>query len=149
MVVKSPKFYFTDTGLACHLLGINTSEQASRDPLRGGLYENMVIMEILKARLNLGLRPELYIYRDTHGNEVDLLIREDNRVFPVEIKSAETFTLDFLKGIRNFRKVVGEDRCGPATVLYNGDTSFRVKGTNVFSLLRHGGYADIINPPAT
>jgi predicted AAA+ superfamily ATPase len=93
-VVKSPKIYFTDTGLASFLLGIRTASQAARDPLRGGLYENLIILEILKSRYNRGIRPELYFFRDSHGNEVDLLIREERKLLPVEIKSSATFSPD-------------------------------------------------------
>jgi predicted AAA+ superfamily ATPase len=137
-VVKSPKIYFSDTGLAAHLLGIETPSQLSRDPLRGGLYENLVILEILKSRLNRGRHPELFFYRDTHGNEVDLVIRKGRKLIPVEIKSAATFTPDFLKGIERFRKVVG-DRCAQGFVLYNGPEKFTLKATQIFNPLLHGG----------
>ncbi|HEO70362.1 MAG TPA: ATP-binding protein, partial [Candidatus Hydrogenedentes bacterium] len=70
-VLKSPKVYFTDPGLAAYFLGIHSKEQAARDPLRGGLYENLVIVEIMKGAFNRGIRPELYFYRDSNGNEVD------------------------------------------------------------------------------
>jgi predicted AAA+ superfamily ATPase len=96
-VIKSPKIYFNDVGLAAYLLGIETANQLYRDPLRGGLYENLVVLEILKSRLNRGKRPELFFYRDTHGNEVDLVIRQARTLIPIEIKSAATFTSDFLK----------------------------------------------------
>jgi len=135
-VVKSPKIYFTDTGLVAHLLGIASPEQALRDPLRGGLYENLVILEILKERLNHGLRPDLFFYRDTHGNEVDLVVRTGRRLMPVEIKSAATFTEDYLKGIENFRKTVGS-RAVAGAVIYNGDQRFEVTGTRIFNPLLH------------
>ena len=67
-VIKSPKIFFSDTGLLSFLLGIETAEQASRDPLRGALFENLVLLEILKNQTNAGKRPELYFYRDTNGN---------------------------------------------------------------------------------
>jgi len=98
-VVKSPKIYFCDSGLAAYLLGIRTPNQVYRDPLRGGLYENLLILEILKIHLNAGRRPELFFYRDTHGNEVDIVLKAGRRLIPIEIKSAATFTPDFLKGI--------------------------------------------------
>ncbi|MFQ5605247.1 MAG: ATP-binding protein [bacterium] len=135
-VVKSPKIYFTDTGLVCHLLGINSAEQVLRDPLRGALYENLLILEILKHRLNHGKRAELFFYRDTHGNEVDLIIREGRKLYPIEIKSAATFTPDFLKGIERFRKIVSE-RVASGAVLYNGNETFQVKGSRVLNFFRH------------
>lgn len=91
-VIKSPKIFFPDVGLAAFLLGIHTAEQASRDPLRGSLYENFVIADIVKGAINQGIRPEIYFFRDFHGNEVDLLIREKGSLTPVEIKSAGTFS---------------------------------------------------------
>jgi hypothetical protein len=142
-VVKAPKFFFTDTGLVCHLLGIDTPEQVKRDPLRGHLYENWLILEILKARLNRGLRPDLYFYRDSRGNEVDLIVREAGRLHPVEIKSAQTFTPEFLKGIDSFREAVG-NRAGAGSVLYDGDSALTVKGIRVLNYLRHGRYDQIV-----
>jgi predicted AAA+ superfamily ATPase len=137
-VVKSPKIYFNDVGLAAYLLGIETSDQVSRDPLRGGLYENLLILEILKSCLNYGKRPELYFYRDTNGNEVDLIIKSARNLIPFEIKSAVTFTPDFLKGIEHFRKIA-EDRCSNGYVLYNGHEQFTLKGIRVFNPLIHEG----------
>jgi predicted AAA+ superfamily ATPase len=137
-VIKSPKIYFNDVGLAAFLLGIETADQLYRDPLRGGLYENLVILEILKSRLNRGKRPELFFYRDTHGNEVDLVIRQARTLIPLEIKSAATFTSDFLKNIDHFGSVVG-DRCAQGFVLYNGQEQYTLKGTRVINPILHGG----------
>jgi predicted AAA+ superfamily ATPase len=141
-VVKSPKIYFNDAGLAAYLLGIETAEQLYRDPLRGGLYENLVILEILKSRLNRGKRPELFFYRDTHGNEVDLVIRQARKLTALEIKSAATFTPDFLKSIDHFGSVIG-DRCAQGFVLYNGQEQHTVKGTRVLNPILHGGIDDL------
>jgi predicted AAA+ superfamily ATPase len=134
-VIKSPKILFTDVGLAAFLLGIHTEEQASRDPLRGQLYENLVIAEIAKGALNRGIRPELYFYRDSHGHEVDLLIRESGRLTPVEIKSAGTFSGDFVKGLERFRELAG-DRVTQGSVLYNGEQEFHVHGVRAFNPLQ-------------
>jgi predicted AAA+ superfamily ATPase len=140
-VVKSPKLFFTDTGLAAFLIGIRTAEQAARDPLRGGLYENFIILEILKAHLNKGMIPDLYFFRDTHGNEVDLLIRKGGKLLPVEIKSAATFSADFLKGLEKFCALtVG--RCLPGIVLYNGKQSCTVKSVRIFDLLQNDADRD-------
>lgn len=137
-VVKSPKIYFNDVGLAAYLLGIETSDQVSRDPLRGGLYENLLILEILKSCLNYGKRPELFFYRDTNGNEVDLIIKAARNLIAFEIKSALTFTPDFLKGIERFRKIAG-DRCSKGYVLYNGHEQYALKGIRVFNPFVHEG----------
>ncbi len=136
-VIKSPKIYFTDTGLACHLLGIHTPEQAVRDPLRGGLYENLIIGEIRKAFFNRGRRPELYFYRDTHGNEVDLIIRHQRQLLPIEIKSAATFTQNFLKSLQRFRKL-SPDRIQPGYVLYNGADHYQIQDITIQNILVHG-----------
>lgn len=136
-VVKSPKIYFTDTGLVSHLLGIETSNQAKRDPLRGGLYENFVILEILKSQYNLGIRPQLFFYRDTHGNEVDLLIKKQRQLIPIEIKSGSTFTKDFLKGIGHFRNLT-KDRCRNGYVLYDGEERYQLDDISIQNIMIHG-----------
>jgi len=133
-VIKSPKIYFTDVGLASFLLGIHTAEQASRDPLRGNLYENLVIVDVVKSALNRGIRPEIYFFRDSHGNEVDLLIREKNTLMPVEIKSAATLSTDFVKGIEWFRGL-GIRRVTGGAVLYNGEKPFNVRGSRILNPL--------------
>ena len=141
-VVKSPKIYFSDVGLAAFVLGIETPDQLRRDPLRGGLYENFVILEILKAHLNCGKRPELFFYRDTHGNEVDLLVRQARTFIPIEIKSAATFTSGFLKGIDRFKKAADYD-VAQGFVLYNGSEKYTLKGTRVMNPLKHKGLENI------
>jgi predicted AAA+ superfamily ATPase len=136
-VIKSPKLYFADVGLAAYLLGIHSAEQLARDPLRGNLYENLVIAEILKGLHNAGRRAELYFYRDSHGVEVDLLIRSGTRITPVEIKSASTFTPVFIKGIESFASL----KTGfttPGRVLYNGDQTYTLRGVRVFNPLASG-----------
>ena len=133
-VIKSPKIFFTDVGLAAFLLGIHTAEQASRDPLRGNLYENLIITDIMKGAYNKGIRPELYFFRDSHGNEVDLLIREKSELTPVEIKSAATFSAAFVKGIEQFKKV-GITRLTAGAVLYSGEQRFNVRGVRIFNPL--------------
>ena len=133
-VIKSPKIFFTDVGLASFLLGIHTEEQASRDPLRGNLYENLILSEVAKGALNKGIRPEIYFYRDSHGNEVDLLIKEMGGLIPVEIKSGSTFTKDFLKGLHHFQGL-GLERVSSGSVLYNGEQEHSVHGVRIFNPL--------------
>lgn len=118
-VIKSPKYYFTDVGLLCFLLGIRMPEQISRDPLVGAMFENLVIMECLKAQANRGDMPALYYYRDSHGNEVDLLVPEGRTLHAAEIKSAHTFSDRLLQGLRKFRAQSG---CtGRTMLIYNGE----------------------------
>jgi len=133
-VIKSPKIYFTDVGLAAFLLGIHTAQQASRDPLRGNLYENLVIADIVKSAMNRGVRPEIYFFRDSHGNEIDLLIREKGMLTPVEIKSAATFSTDFVKQLK-WVQTLGIKRLLPGTVLYNGERPFDVRGVRILNPL--------------
>ena len=104
-LTKSSKLYFYDVGLATYLLGIESPKQLSRDPLRGALFENMVLMELVKTRLNQGLDPNLYFYRDSHQNEVDVVYRSGSSLIPIEIKSAQTFHSGFLKGLKYFQKI--------------------------------------------
>jgi len=133
-VVRSPKFYFIDPGLAAFLLGLKSRDQIERDRLRGGLYENLIILELLKARYNAGVRPQIYFFRDSNGNEVDLIISEQGKLFPIEIKSATTFTKDFLKGIQRFQQCL-PDKVAPGTVYYNGSQEFQVNGIHVTNFL--------------
>ena len=118
-LIKSPKLYFTEVGLAAYLLGIQDVTQVMRDPLFGGLYENMVVMEVLKARFNAGMEPEMYFFRDSHGNEVDLLLRSANALLPVEIKASQTFSADFADSIIGLRKLSKKVKKG--IVAYSGD----------------------------
>jgi len=116
---KSPKLYFTDPGLAAWLLGIETPDQVERDPLVGGLFENLVVLEALKSRLHTGRAANLHFFRDSNGREVDLLYPTENGVIPVEIKSAMTYDPSFLSGIRYFQKL--NDSTEPGWVIYAGN----------------------------
>jgi predicted AAA+ superfamily ATPase len=118
-LIKSPKLYFYDTGLASYLLGITDEQQMSRDPLRGSLFENLVIMEVLKHRFNKGLDPAVFYYRDSHHAEVDLILRKGHDLIPIEIKSSSTFHPDFLKGLNYFAKIFGE-RVTDMYMIYDG-----------------------------
>ena len=118
-IIKSPKIYFTEVGLASYLLGIESPVLAARDPLIGNLFENMVVIEALKARLNAGKEPELYFYRDNKGNEVDLLFRQNRQLIPIEIKSAMTFNPEFAKGIAQFQKIASSAQKGH--IIYAGN----------------------------
>lgn len=101
-LVKSPKLYFYDVGLACWLLGLRTAAQVSRDPLWGSLFENFIIMEALKDRLNAGESAEMYFYRDSEGNEVDLLLPTGGKLHAIEIKAGATINPDYFKGLKTF-----------------------------------------------
>ena len=115
-LTKTPKLYFTDTGLACHLLGIESAQQLARDKMRGALFENFIVMEMLKRRYNLGKESNLYFYRDSHQNEIDLVIKEGSGLYGMEIKSAMTYHADFEKALRQMDGWVNEPVLGKAVV---------------------------------
>ena len=98
-LVKSPKLYFNDPGLACYLLDIETPQQLDRDKMRGAIFENMIVAEALKHRYNKGQEGGVFFYRDSNQNEVDLLIKQEGELTAIEIKSAMTYSSSFEKVI--------------------------------------------------
>lgn len=98
-LVKTPKLYFTEIGLAAWLLGIRSPEQGRTHPIIGNLFENLVIVEALKERFNRGKEGNLYFFRDQKGFEVDLLLAEGGKIQPFEIKSAQTYVAEFSKNL--------------------------------------------------
>ena len=129
-VVKTPKVYFTDTGLACWLAKLTDNDRVEGGPLRGGLFENFVIVDLLKRALNRASSDRFWFYRDSKGREVDLVIERDGRLIPVEIKSSATFSTDFVSGIRHFRSIYPEVS-EPGFVLYNGTADVDAVHDNV------------------
>lgn len=104
-LTQMPKLYFYDTGLCCSLLELENESHVNTHPLRGALFENMIILELLKSRLNNGQRSNLYYWRDRTGNEIDVLLEQSSQVVPIEIKTASTFTTDYIKGIKYWKKI--------------------------------------------
>ena len=124
-VVKTPKIYFCDTGLVSYLLGIETPEQMIRDPLLGNVFENFVVIEALKTRLNLGLEPNLYFFRNSNGLEIDLILQEQNKLKLFEIKSGKSLNDEFCRNMKNFSAKYNEDIVSDSTkgtVIYSGET---------------------------
>ena len=121
-LTKTPKIYFYDTGLACYLLGIENEDQLKNHPLRGNLFENMVINEAMKNRFNQGKTANLYFYRDKSQKEVDLLHVKANDFHIYEIKSGQTFHADFMNGINYFKNIF-KNRVTNSAVIYDGDTT--------------------------
>ena len=119
-LVKSPKVYFYDTALACYLLGIETEAQLNVHPLRGALFENMVINEALKERMNAGKDPNLFFFRDS-SKEVDLIHLQGHELSVYEIKSSKTYHKDFYKGIDYLKKIF-EERITRSALIYDGDS---------------------------
>ncbi len=106
-IVKMPKLYFYDTGVACTLLNIQFEQQLETHYLTGNLFENLVISELIKYRLNRGLSPNVYFWRDRTGNEIDCLLEFADHATPVEIKSGRTVTRDYFKGLFRWNKLSG------------------------------------------
>lgn len=143
-LIKTPKLYFTDTGLACYLLGIESAQQLSSDRMRGALFENFIVMDALKRRYNLGKESNLYFYRDSHQNEIDLLLKNSSGLYGIEIKSSMTYHTDFEKALKQMDGWVGEPVLGKA-VVYAGsleNTAGEIKllnYTHLHALLCHLG----------
>ena len=119
-LIKTPKLYFLDTGLASWLLGIQNSEQLATHVQRGALFETWVISELFKARCNAGEPSNLYFWRDRSGHEVDLLIDHETQLSALEIKSGQTVNQDYFKGLDFWCKLAGEFS-GKAWLVYGGD----------------------------
>lgn len=116
-IIKSPKLYFYDTGLLCFLLGLQNKDSLRSHPRYGSIFENWVISEITKNRLNQGVSGGLYFFRDSAGNEVDLLLEKNGKTIPVEIKSARRFDSGMLSGIRYWKKLTRDDE---GLLIYEG-----------------------------
>ncbi len=118
-LIKTPKIYFIDTGLASYLLGIQKVEHVSAHHLRGPLFENLVLSELLKKRFNRGETDHLYFLRDRKGNEVDFLLDYGPFLDLVEVKAGQTVSSSFFSGIEYYRRIYGEVR--NSMLLYGGD----------------------------
>jgi len=101
-IIKAPKLYFYDTGVACSLLGITNEQQILQHSAKGPLFENMIVSEMLKERFNVGLQDNLFFWRDKTGNEVDILLDDAGKLTSIELKSGETISQDFFKGLDYF-----------------------------------------------
>ncbi len=119
-VVKAPKLHFLDSGMACHLLGIRAASQLALHPLRGAIFESWMVSEILKARLNQGLAPECFHYREARGPEVDLMVRGATGWLLAEAKSAQTLNLDFFQHLHSLSGSLGEATAVTQRLVYGG-----------------------------
>ncbi len=119
-LIKAPKLYFYDTGLAAWLLGIQSQDQIMTHSLRGALFETWVVSELIKGRFNRGLHSNLYFWRDSAGNEVDVLVEHGEHLLPVEIKSGRTITADYFSGLNKWLALAGNSS-GRARLVYAGD----------------------------
>jgi len=117
-MMSAPKFYFTDVGLAAHLLGIKNEEHLHRDPQIGNLFENMVVAEALKNCRNSGKGAALYYFRNRNGLEIDLVVKSRGCVVPIEIKCGDQFSASYAENINSFRKLSAKIAGG--YVVYGG-----------------------------
>jgi predicted AAA+ superfamily ATPase len=130
-LVKSPKLYFLDSGLAAFLMGINDPQQLTVHPLRGALFETFAVSEVLKSRFNSGKTDNLYFYRDHRGNEIDLILDHGIRLDLVEIKLAGTVHKDFFKGFKAFPVI--KDTQLQYHIIYNGEPDRKQEGVNILN----------------
>ena len=118
-IVKRPKIYWLDTALLCHLIGIRQADQITVHPLRGAIFETMVVIEMIKTKTHRGLPTNLYFWRDKTGHEIDLVIDRGDQLIPVEIKAGQTVNKEFFKNLRYWQNLSGAE---DAYVLYAGST---------------------------
>lgn len=129
-LIKSPKLYFLDSGLLCYLLGIHQPSDLLMHSARGAIFESWVISEIYKSYHHTGKQPRMYYFRDSNGNEIDLILDHGSKVVPIEIKSGQTINNDFFKGLEYWRKLTGTAN-SPAALIYGGDSSTQFKNISV------------------
>ena len=129
-LIKTPKLYFCDPGLAIYLLAIRDAAQLNAHAQRGALFETFIVGELLKARYNQGLPAELYFWRDRSGHEIDLLVQRGDGLQPIEIKSGQTLNRDFFKGLHRWLRLAGPAAVDPILV-YGGSAAAIHQGIRV------------------
>ena len=129
-LVKSPKLYFTDTGLLCHLLNIESPNQLKTHYLRGGIFESFVIGEFLKNRMNQNKEPNIFFWRDRLGNEVDCIVENQRGLIPIEIKSAKTINPDFFNGLKYWNEL-SKVKSENTFLVYAGDKNQKRKEAQI------------------
>ena len=130
-LVKTPKIYFLDSGLAAWLMGIRSAETLETHAARGALFESWVVSELYKKRLNTGLPIDLYFWRDNTGNEVDLIVENEKGLQPIEIKSGSTYASDWSQGLKKWQALAKNKSLEPA-ILYGGESNFEREGLKVW-----------------
>lgn len=138
-LVKSPKLYFNDPGLACFLLDIESPRQLERDKMRGAIFENYIVMEVVKHRYNRGLLNGVYFYRDSNQNEVDILLKEEGEITAIEVKSSMTYHTSFENTISKLSEWIKAPVINKM-IVYTGDfenTAGEVKLLNYTHLQEH------------
>ena len=128
-----PKLYFYDTGLACSLLNLKNEKQIELHYLKGALFENFVLMELLKKQYNNNAQPSIYFWRDKTGNEIDLMVDRGLNKTIVEIKATETIKIDQTKGISYYTKLQEGKEELDAYVIYTGENHLKKEGISYVS----------------
>lgn len=136
-IVKTPKLYFYDTGLLCHLLRIRSIKQIETNPIKGSLFENMVIAEYVKRMYHKNELDDIWFWRDTNGNEVDLIIQKSMHDEIVEIKATETIMSDLFKGLNRYATLETEVDL-KKTLVYGGNTGQKRSTVEVVSWKEFG-----------
>jgi predicted AAA+ superfamily ATPase len=126
-LTKSPKLYFLDTGLACWLMGIHDQEPLRFHAQRGALFETWVIAELLKGRFNRSLPSNLYFWRDSAGNEIDVLLDQGERLLPIEIKAGTTLNPDYFSGLNKWRALAGDAALQPLLIYAGSEAQARTQ----------------------
>ncbi|MEM6632717.1 MAG: DUF4143 domain-containing protein [Bacteroidota bacterium] len=127
-VVKTPKLYFYDTGLACSLLRLDSSAALANYYQKGALFENLILSELCKFYYNQGIKPPIYYWRDHKGHEIDILIDQGTHLLPIKLKSSRTFSPDFFKNLSWWQKVVNIP-IGESFVVYRGDLDWEMESS--------------------
>ena len=128
---KSSKIYFTEVGLVSYLLELENPNMVARDPLLGGLFENMVVLEALKTRYNASKEAGIYFFRDSNGMEIDLLQSAKRTLYPIEIKAGRTYSKAFTANIEKFRKLTPQ--AGTGTIIYSGEAQQKIGENNLIN----------------
>ncbi len=136
-IVKSPKLYFHDTGLLCYLLGINDEKQLETHPLRGSIFENFIVSEIYKNKVNTAQEVNLFYWRDQKGHEIDIVEDKSEFLYPVEVKRSQTFSPSFVKNLKYFNKLQVECQTSLSSiqgeVIYCGEKEHRFKDFEILN----------------
>ncbi|MDE5800722.1 MAG: ATP-binding protein [Paramuribaculum sp.] len=119
-LTKTPKLYFYDSGVLCYLLGIEHPSQLNTHPLRGAIFENIAVTELIKNRYNIAKEPNVYFYRESSGREVDIIEETPGGLNIYEVKAGATFQTDFTKNLKYLRELLPNIQ--NSTVIYNGET---------------------------
>jgi len=130
LLVKAPKMYFCDAGLAAWLLGIHTAEQMQFHAHRGAIFETFVVTEFLKNRYHQGLPDNLFYWRDSKGLEVDLILEEGEKLQPIEIKSSRTIIPEFFDSLKIWSALAGEPDL-PTRLIYGGDRALTKENVSI------------------